>query len=123
MIDKCLRQLGEETGESRNHVASDKVVHALNAIEIAHDPCGKIAEVDRERNIWIKLQLSLEVRRYHYTVILEAHRRLHGSGSVREGEPGFVSVNRDSTVLIDVTHHVELPKQMGSGIGCLIRLQ
>lgn len=117
----------EEARKSWDYFTCDKIVHTLETINRARDPLLHVAEDYLRGNVWIEAHLILEGHRdTHYVVLSNADLGARNLGRVRKPKLSNETMNGDSPMLVDVTQHIEAPKQAaadGRGIRSVVRLK
>lgn len=118
----------KEPRESWQHVVSDKVVYSLNSREVQGKSLAKVAEDYLKLNLWIECYLTLEAcgQTRHVVLAIEFDELASRYWQIGKHENALASVDRDSPVLVNIAHQVELPEQMaseGTGIPSVVRLE
>jgi hypothetical protein len=117
----------EESRKSWDHVASDKLVYFLKPRKVACDSLTQIAKNYLEGRFWIESHLTFRgPRDTHYVSTYEFDMRSKGSRQMREAKIALISVDGNSSVLVDIAEQIETPKKMtlnGCGIPSVIRLK
>lgn len=118
----------KEPRESWQHIVSDKVVYSLNSREVQGKSLAKVAEDYLKLNLWIECHLTLEAcgQTRHVVLAIEFDELASRYWQIGKHENALASVDRDSPVLVNIAHQVELPEQMaseGTGIPSVVRLE
>jgi len=121
--------LREEAREFWNHGISDKLVYVNHPVKVARNIVrgigGKIPEDYIEGRLWFEIHLTFvfEGNAEHLLLCVEFEKSRDADGGVGEVDYKFLTVNRDSPMLVDVAECVESGQKMSRGIRSVVRLK
>lgn len=115
--------LREESLETWDHCRSNEVVYLSDTMGTLRNSRNVAAELYRNGDGWVEIQFVLHGQRdAYYMAIIRCDRFHQSAGIVPSGEAGevkqnLVPINRNTPVLVEVTHLVKPPKRMRF-VGC-----
>jgi hypothetical protein len=115
-------RLLEEARKSWEYAVSDEVVYIHDASKVAGDSFAHVPENYVKGHLWIECHLTFVFQRnaYHLLVVIECDRSVKLPRHPGKIENSFVAMNRDASVLVDVTEAVEPPEQMRRWVRSLV---
>ena len=106
------RLLLEEARKSWNHIVCDKIVYSIDPVNVALDTGTHVAKDYLVGNNWIECHLTFEAKGHsHYVALLKFDKGRDTCRDVRKSESDSTTVNRNPSVLINVTDSVQLPEK------------
>jgi len=103
--------LRKESRETWDYIVSDKLIYFLNSGPIAFDSLMGIPKSYIEGDVWVEVHLISHAQgETHYTVIAECDRT--SWDRCRKHEINDSTVNRNSSVLINIAEFVEPPEHV-----------
>ena len=115
----------EEARKSWDYAISDKVVYVRDPIEVARDSLADVAKDYIKGKLWIECHLSFELQRdaHHLLVVIEFDKSRKVVRHPRKAESHHVTMNRNPSVLVDITQPVKPPEQMRRWLRSVVRLK
>lgn len=120
----------EEARKFWDHAVSDTVVYSLDPSEVTRDIGGEVTEHYVNGKLWIECHLTFVDggNRHHYIVLIEfdSHSRNERRRRMRPVEVAHAAVDRNSSVLVDITQSVQPPERIaldGRSVRSVVRLK